>query len=181
MTEAAQRRAVPHGGAGRGSILLVEDDRVDAMAVQRAFRELKIGDRLEVVLDGVGALEHLEARGEELPDLILLDLNMPRMNGVEFLFARRERERLRDIPVVVMTTSTDERDKRLRTAALLRYGDKRIAIDCGPDFRQQMLRSQTRRLDAILRKVSEEGMGALTSRERKYLERAGRRSEGGSG
>ena len=47
-------------------------------------------------------------------------------------------------------TSTDERDKRLRTAALLRYGDKRIAIDCGPDFRQQMLRSQTRRLDAIL-------------------------------
>ncbi|MCB1055326.1 MAG: response regulator [Acidobacteria bacterium] len=111
MTEAAQRRAVPHGGAGRGSILLVEDDRVDAMAVQRAFRELKIGDRLEVVLDGVAALEHLEARGEELPDLILLDLNMPRMNGVEFLFARRERERLRDIPVVVMTTSTDERDR----------------------------------------------------------------------
>ncbi|MCB0589596.1 MAG: MBL fold metallo-hydrolase [Phaeodactylibacter sp.] len=47
-------------------------------------------------------------------------------------------------------TSTDERDKRLRTAALIRYGDKRIAIDCGPDFRQQMLRSQTRRLDAIL-------------------------------
>ena len=47
-------------------------------------------------------------------------------------------------------TSTDERDKRLRTAALLRYGDKRIAIDCGPDFRQQMLRSQTRHLDAIL-------------------------------
>ncbi|MCB0558001.1 MAG: MBL fold metallo-hydrolase [Lewinellaceae bacterium] len=47
-------------------------------------------------------------------------------------------------------TSADERDKRLRTAALIRYGDKRIAIDCGPDFRQQMLRSHTRNLDAIL-------------------------------
>ncbi|MCO6480713.1 MAG: MBL fold metallo-hydrolase [Phaeodactylibacter sp.] len=47
-------------------------------------------------------------------------------------------------------TSTDERDKRLRTAALIRFGDKRIAIDCGPDFRQQMLRSRTCTLDAIL-------------------------------
>lgn len=47
-------------------------------------------------------------------------------------------------------TSADERDKRLRTAALICCGDKRIAIDCGPDFRQQMLRSHTRRLDAIL-------------------------------
>ncbi len=47
-------------------------------------------------------------------------------------------------------TSTDKRDKRLRTAALIRYGDKRIAIDCGPDFRQQMLCSRTSSLDAIL-------------------------------
>lgn len=58
------------------------------------------------------------------------------------------------VPVIGCTcevcTSTDERDKRLRTAALIRCGDARIAIDCGPDFRQQMLRSQTRRLDAIL-------------------------------
>lgn len=47
-------------------------------------------------------------------------------------------------------TSPDERDRRLRTAALVSFGEKRIAIDCGPDFRQQMLRSHTRRLDAIL-------------------------------
>lgn len=111
MAETAQRSVVQGGDMSRGSILLVEDDRVDAMAVQRAFRELRIADRLEVVVDGLAALEHLEARAGELPDLILLDLNMPRMNGVEFLFARRDREELRDIPVVVMTTSTDEKDK----------------------------------------------------------------------
>ncbi|MDY7094261.1 MAG: response regulator [Acidobacteriota bacterium] len=110
MSENAQRRR-EKDGQGSGHILLVEDDRVDAMAVERAFRELDIEDRLEVVADGQEALEHLELASDKVPDLILLDLNMPRMSGVEFLFARQSHEVLRRIPVVVMTTSTDEKDR----------------------------------------------------------------------
>ena len=92
-------------------ILLVEDDRVDAMTVQRALKQIKVINRLDIAVDGEEALAVLRDPGREKPCIILLDLNMPRMNGIEFLRAAKEDEALRPIPVVVLTTSKDEQDK----------------------------------------------------------------------
>lgn len=95
----------------RKPVLLVEDDTVDQMTVQRAFAELKIKNRLDIASNGVEALEFLRDANNELPGLILLDLNMPKMNGVEFLTIIKKDDRLVKIPVVVLTTSGEERDK----------------------------------------------------------------------
>ena len=94
------------------NILLVEDDQVDVMNVKRAFDRNRISNPLFVAGDGVEALEIL--RSGQVPHerrLVLLDLNMPRMNGIEFLRALRADEDLHATPVVVLTTSDDERDK----------------------------------------------------------------------
>lgn len=92
-------------------ILLVEDDQVDAMTVRRALKDIKVTNRLDVVGDGLQALQHLRNPGNEKPCIILLDLNMPRMNGIEFLQVVKADATLRRIPVVVLTTSTEERDR----------------------------------------------------------------------
>ena len=89
------------------NILLVEDDQVDVMNVKRAFDKNRIGNPLYVAEDGIRALEIL--RSTEMPRdrrIVLLDLNMPRMNGIEFLKALREDPALHMTPVVVLTTST---------------------------------------------------------------------------
>jgi len=91
-------------------VLLVEDDTIDAMTVQRAFRDLKVGNRLVHVHNGEEALDYLNEAGNEMPCVILLDLNMPKMNGTEFLEAVKVSGPLRRIPVVVLTTSNEERD-----------------------------------------------------------------------
>jgi len=94
------------------NIVLVEDDEVDVMNVQRAFRKNNIRNPLFIAGNGVDALEML--RGDEIPAdrrIVLLDLNMPRMNGIEFLRELRADAALRHTPVVVLTTSNDERDK----------------------------------------------------------------------
>ena len=94
------------------NILLVEDDQVDVMNVKRAVDRNRISNPLFVAGDGVEALEIL--RSGQVPHerrLVLLDLNMPRMNGIEFLRALRADEELHATPVVVLTTSDDERDK----------------------------------------------------------------------
>ena len=94
------------------NILLVEDDQVDVMNVKRAFERNKIANPLFVAGDGIEALEML--RSGNIPRerrLVLLDLNMPRMNGIEFLRALRADHELQLTPVVVLTTSDDERDK----------------------------------------------------------------------
>lgn len=94
------------------NILLVEDDEVDVMNVRRAFQKNHITNPLFVAANGVEALEHL--RGGEIPRdrrLVLLDLNMPRMNGIEFLRELRRDPDLHYTPVVVLTTSNDERDR----------------------------------------------------------------------
>ncbi len=94
------------------NMLLVEDDEVDVMNVRRAFRKNNICNPLWVAGNGVEALEIL--RGSEMPAerrLVLLDLNMPRMNGIEFLRELRADEALAPTPVVVLTTSDDERDR----------------------------------------------------------------------
>lgn len=94
------------------NILLVEDDALDVMNVQRAFRKNNIANPLFMAGNGLEALEML--RGEQVPRerrLVLLDLNMPRMNGIEFLRALRADPELRGTTVVVLTTSDDERDR----------------------------------------------------------------------
>jgi CheY-like chemotaxis protein len=92
-------------------ILLVEDDLVDAMIVKRALKDIKVINRLDIAEDGERALTYLENSENELPGIILLDLNMPRMNGIEFLQRVKTDERLKKIPVVVLTTSKEEQDK----------------------------------------------------------------------
>lgn len=94
------------------NILLVEDDTVDVMNVQRAFEKANITNPIFVAENGVEALEKL--RNGDIPLqrlLILLDLNMPRMNGIEFLRELRRDDELAHLPVVVLTTSNDERDR----------------------------------------------------------------------
>lgn len=86
-------------------ILLVEDDDVDAMTVQRSLKELKVTNELVRKVDGEDALGYLRNPDNDEPCLILLDLNMPRMNGFEFLKIAKADEKLRRIPVVVLTTS----------------------------------------------------------------------------
>ena len=94
------------------NILLVEDDQVDVMNVQRAFSKSHIANPLRVAGNGVEALEQLRSGDVPLHRLlILLDLNMPRMNGIEFLRELRRDVELRHLPVVVLTTSDDERDR----------------------------------------------------------------------
>jgi CheY-like chemotaxis protein len=94
------------------NILLVEDDTVDVTNVRRAFERNKILNPLYVAGDGVAALELL--RSSAMPEtrrLILLDINMPRMNGIEFLREIRADPTLARTPVVVLTTSNDEQDR----------------------------------------------------------------------
>jgi CheY-like chemotaxis protein len=94
------------------NILLVEDDEVDVMNVRRAFERNNVSNPLYVAGNGLEALEML--RDGTVPRerrLILLDLNMPKMNGIEFLHALRADPELASAPVVVLTTSNDDQDK----------------------------------------------------------------------
>ena len=94
------------------NIFLVEDDDVDVMNVKRAFEQNNIRNPLFVAHDGVEALEKLRSR--EIPQerrVVLLDLNMPRMNGIEFLREVRNDPALCSMTVVVLTTSKNEQDR----------------------------------------------------------------------
>lgn len=93
-------------------ILLVEDDQIDTMTVIRALKELHVMNRVEHVENGEAALEYLKDPTRERPCLILLDLNMPVMGGIEFLRAVKGNGLdLKRIPVVVLTTSEEQQDK----------------------------------------------------------------------
>lgn len=97
------------------NILLIEDDEVDVMNVKRAFQKNNLTNPMHHAGNGIEALTLL--RGTEsqppipLPRIILLDLNMPRMGGIEFLHELRKDEILRNISVFVMTTSNEDKDK----------------------------------------------------------------------
>lgn len=93
------------------NILLVEDDEVDVMNVKRAFSKNNIKNPLFVAGNGVEALEMLDDKIIPLPKIIILDINMPKMNGIEFLKVLRENEHLKNISVFVMTTSNEDSDK----------------------------------------------------------------------
>ena len=99
-------------------ILLVEDDDVDVETVKRAFKKNKFTNPLYVTHNGEEAIKFLKHEGEyndpekcPRPSVILLDLNMPVMNGIEFLKAIKHDEKYKTIPVVVLTTSKEENDR----------------------------------------------------------------------
>lgn len=93
------------------TVLLVEDDEVDVELVRRAFEKHRIANPLMVSKDGVAALELLRANEVPRPYIILLDLNMPRMGGIEFLKNLRADPDLSDSVVFVLTTSTADADR----------------------------------------------------------------------
>ncbi len=98
------------------SVLLVEDDPGDVLLIREAFTDHKVGNRLATVSDGVEALRYVRGEGEyegrERPDLILLDLNLPRKSGTEVLEALKGDPGTASIPVIVLTTSEAEEDVR---------------------------------------------------------------------
>jgi DNA-binding response OmpR family regulator len=95
----------------RKPILLVEDDRVDAMTVKRALAEIDKTSAVNIVTNGEEALEYLRNKRNDRPGIILLDLNMPKMNGIDFLRVAKADAALKRIPVVVLTTSQQESEK----------------------------------------------------------------------
>ena len=103
---------------GERSILLVEDNDVDADLAERAFRGANIKSPLVRVRDGVEALDYLFARGKylarevrDLPLFALLDLNIPKISGLSVLKAIREDERTKHLPVIILTSSSEEKDR----------------------------------------------------------------------
>ena len=111
-------------------ILLVEDSDDDALLTARAFKEARISNPMVRVENGVEALDYLFAKGKhaardprELPAVVLLDLNLPRLNGLDVLKAIRSDERTKSLPVVILTSSSEERD---RLAAYDQYANSYI-------------------------------------------------------
>ena len=91
-------------------ILLVEDDVVDAMTVKRALRDIDADQNVVHMTNGEEALHYLQSNDSQKPFVILLDLNMPKMNGLEFLRIIKSDEALKKIPVIVLTTSKNSTD-----------------------------------------------------------------------
>ena len=91
------------------TILLVEDDLVDAMTIKRALKELHVSNSLHVITDGEEALRFLTNPEFENPAIILLDLHMPKMDGIELLQIIKKDDVLKIIPVIILTTSDEEK------------------------------------------------------------------------
>ncbi|NVN92942.1 MAG: response regulator [Desulfuromonadales bacterium] len=103
------------------TILLVEDNPQDEMLILRSLRKVNLANQVDVVRDGQQALDYLfhtgefaERGGPEFPTVVLLDINLPRINGLEVLQRLRADHRTRLLPVVILTSSDEERD-RLRS------------------------------------------------------------------
>ena len=95
-------------------ILLVEDNEGDILLTLEAFKEMKVKSNVAVVKDGVEAIEFLKKQGQyadsTIPHLILLDINMPKLNGIEVLDFIKKEVKLKKIPVIMLTTSSSEAD-----------------------------------------------------------------------
>ena len=93
------------------TILLVEDDVVDAMTVKRALKDINVTNKLVVKGNGEEALQYLRDESNQRPCIIILDINMPKMNGIELLRMLKQDDELRRIPAIVLTTSQGEQDR----------------------------------------------------------------------
>lgn len=95
-------------------VLLVEDNPADARLIEEVFKDFKIANELHIVDDGIKAMQFLHQEGAysdvHLPDLIMLDLNLPRKDGREVLAEIKQDEKLKFVPVVILTTSSDRQD-----------------------------------------------------------------------
>ena len=91
------------------NILLIEDDLIEVMKLKRATGSLNLNHKITEANNGEEALNLLKQK-DNLPDIILLDLNMPKINGIEFLRILKADERLRYIPTIILTTSNNQRD-----------------------------------------------------------------------
>ena len=95
-------------------VLIVEDNEGDVRLIKEAFKDSRMLDKFSVVYDGEQALDYLHRRGDfessSRPDLILLDLNLPKMNGFDVLTEIKATPRLRQIPVVIFSSSTSDKD-----------------------------------------------------------------------
>jgi len=103
---------------------------VDVMTVERALKQLRVPNQLILATNGEQALEYLKNENNELPCVILMDLNMPKMNGTEFLRTFRADDSLKNIPVIAMSTS-DATEDREQTAKLgvAKYVVKSVSYD----------------------------------------------------
>lgn len=90
-------------------ILLIEDDMIEVMKMSRTVSSLKLNHKIIEANDGEEALKILEKK-DSLPDIILLDLNMPKLNGIEFLRILKKDENLKYIPTIILTTSNNQKD-----------------------------------------------------------------------
>lgn len=98
----------------KNNILLIEDDELDVISVERTLKKLNLDYHLYTAFNGKEALALLNDKNNPVePDVILLDLNLPRMNGVEFLKILRSDDRFKNIRVFVMTTSSETSDRAL--------------------------------------------------------------------
>ncbi|WP_405297023.1 response regulator [Algibacter sp. Ld11] len=91
------------------NILLIEDDMIEVMKFQRTIASLKLDHKIIEANNGEEALKKLEKK-DELPDIILLDLNMPKINGIEFLNILKSDDVLKYIPTIILTTSQNQKD-----------------------------------------------------------------------
>jgi len=122
-------------------IMLVEDDHVDAMTLKRALKDLKVANQLVHKLNGEEALDYLKVESNPTPCVIFLDLNMPKMNGIEFLQVAKADNNFRRIPVVVFTTSKNEWD-RFESFNLSAAG---YIVKPGANFRMMLLNLQRKK------------------------------------
>jgi len=99
--------------SNKKSILIAEDDKVSQLALKRAFCELGIKHELKLVGDGEAAISFLNNLKEALPCIIILDINMPKMDGIETLREIKSNEVYKNIPVLFLTTSNNDTDKKI--------------------------------------------------------------------
>ena len=93
----------------RLNILLIEDDMIEVMKLNRTISKLELPHKIVEANNGEEALEFLQKK-DELPDIILLDLNMPKLNGIEFLSILKKDDVLKYIPTIILTTSSNQQD-----------------------------------------------------------------------